>query len=216
MTLHGSSRSRRAGHGPAPLVGDLGGTHARVAVVGTTGCRPHLEVLTCAEYPRIEDAIAAYLDKVGVGPVGEVCLAVAGPVDQDQVDLPNSHWTFSRCQLERTLGAPLRVINDFTAQALSLDMLREDELLWIGAPRSLGNAVRGVVGPGTGLGVAIQMPSGEVLPSEGGHVGFAPNGDHQMDLLRVLASRFRRVSVERLASGPGLENLYLATWTRSG
>jgi glucokinase len=213
MTLHGSSRSRRAGHGPAPLVGDLGGTHARFAVVGTTGCLQHLEVLTCAEYPRIEDAITAYLEKVGVGSIGEVCLAVAGPVDQDQVDLPNSHWAFSRLQLERTLGAPLRVINDFTAQALSIDMLRDDELLWFGAPRPLGGGVRGVVGPGTGLGVAIQMPSGEILPSEGGHVGFAPNGDHQIDLLRLLQSRFRRVSVERLASGPGLENLYWANRT---
>ena len=178
MNLHlGSGPSPgSAGDGPARLVGDLGGTHARFAVVGTTGCLEHLEVLSCADYPRIEDAIAAYLAEVGRRRIEEVCLAVAGPVDQDRVVLPNSDWAFSRCQLERTLGAPLGVINDFTAQALSLDMLREDELVWIGAPRPLGEAIRGVVGPGTGLGVAIQMPSGEILPSEGGHVGFAPNG----------------------------------------
>ena len=203
-------RAKGPGVVPARIVGDVGGTHARFAVLGAAGCLEHLEVLDCADYPRLEDAIAAYMAEVGVRAVADLCLAVAGPVDRDQVDLPNNHWAFSRHQLEQTLGAPLLVINDFTAQALSLDLLREDELHWLGSPRPAGGTIRGVVGPGTGLGVAIQMPSGEVLPSEGGHVGFSPTSNHQIDLLRALHSRFRRVSVERLASGPGLENLYWA------
>ncbi|HSG07906.1 MAG TPA: glucokinase [Longimicrobiales bacterium] len=212
MTSHRSpaSRAKRHGAAPARIVGDIGGTHARFAVLGAAGCLEHLEVLDCADYPRVEDAIVAYLAEVGLQEVSELCLAVAGPVDRDQVDLPNNRWAFSRHQLELTLGAPLLVINDFTAQALSLDLLAEDEFHWLGSPRPAGACIRGVVGPGTGLGVAILMPSGEVLPSEGGHVGFAPTNNHQIDLLRALHSRFRRVSVERLASGPGLENLYWA------
>lgn len=215
MTLGPSPAPRvgRAGIPPARIVGDLGGTHARFAVLSAKGCLEHLEVLNCTDYPHIEDAIAAYLRELRISEVAELCLAVAGPVDKDQVDLPNNHWAFSRHQLERTLGAPLLVINDFTAQALSLDMLREDDLRWLGTPRPVAGGIRGVVGPGTGLGVAIQMPSGEVLPSEGGHVGFAPTSNHQIDLLRALHSRFRRVSVERLVSGPGLENLYWANRT---
>ena len=54
------------------------------------------------------------------------------------------------------------------------------------------------------------MPGGEIIPSEGGHVGFAPTSEHEIELLRELFARYRRVSVERLASGPGLENLYWA------
>jgi glucokinase len=204
MTLHRSTK--RSGR----LVGDLGGTHARFALLGSEGCLEHVEVLTCADYPRVEDAIVQYLAGVGVREVAEVCLAVAGPADQDQVDLPNNHWAFSRHRLEEALGAPLVVINDFTAQALSLDMLAAEDLRWMGLPRPVTGHIRGIVGPGTGLGVAVLMPSGEVLPSEGGHVGFAPTSNHQIDLLRALHSRFRRVSVERLASGPGLENLYWA------
>lgn len=212
MTPHRSPvpPKERAGATTARIVGDLGGTHARFAVLGASGCLENIEVLNCADYPRIEDAITAYLGEVGVREVTELCLAVAGPVDRDQVDLPNNPWAFSRHRLEQTLGAPLMVINDFTAQALSLDLLGEQDLHWLGTPRPQGGAIRGVVGPGTGLGVAVLMPSGEVLPSEGGHVGFAPTSNHQIDLLRALHSRFRRVSVERLVSGPGLENLYWA------
>jgi glucokinase len=197
----------------ARVVGDLGGTHARLATLDPSGILGRIEVLACADYARVEDAIAAYREKQAIGDVAAVCLAVAGPVDRDRVDLPNNHWEFSRRELEAGLGAPLLVINDFTAQALSIDRLSQDQLLWLGAPRPAGRGARGVLGPGTGLGVAIRTPTGEVLPSEGGHVGFAPTDDHESDVLRVLRSRFRRVSFERLLSGPGLENLYWANRT---
>jgi glucokinase len=131
-------------------------------------------------------------------------------VEQDFVDLPNSHWAFSRCELEATLGAPLVVINDFTAQALCIDQLREGELTWLGAPRPGDPGIRTVIGPGTGLGMAVQTMSGEVVPSEGGHVAFAPTTEHEIAILRVLLTRFRRVSVERVLSGPGLEHLFWA------
>ena len=67
-----------------------------------------------------------------------------------------------------------------------------------------------VIGPGTGLGVSALMPSGDILPSEAGHVGFAPVDQHQSDLLAVLRKRYQRVSVERILSGSGLANLYWA------
>ncbi len=194
----------------ARIVGDLGGTHARLATLGPSGAPTRVEVLTCADYPRVEDALAAYRSKHEIRALLEVCLAVAGPVDQDRVDLPNSHWEFSRRELEAHLGVPLLVINDFAAQALSLDLLSPEELIWLGSPRPGVCGARGVLGPGTGLGVAVRTDGGEVIPSEGGHVGFAPASDHELDLLRILRGRFPRVSFERLLSGPGLENLHWA------
>jgi len=71
----------------------------------------------------------------------------------------------------------------------------------------------GIVGPGTGLGVAgLCRRRSELWPimGEGGHLGFAPASSTQRELLRVLSSRFSRVSNERLLSGPGLENIYAA------
>jgi len=195
----------------ATVVADFGGTNARFATVGESSRDLHgIEVFKCAEFPSLQGAVEAYLREKGIHNLAEVCIAVAGPVDKDLVDLPNNHWIFSKAQLEQALGAPLTVVNDFTAQALAIDLLREEELHWLGAPRPEAAGIRTIIGPGTGLGVAVQMPSGEIIPSEAGHVGFAAASEHEIDLLRTLFSRYRRVSIERLASGPGLENIYWA------
>ncbi len=193
------------------LVADVGGTNARFATVaGGAGELHRIEVLRCADYPHIDDAIDAYLSMHGIETLSEVCVAVAGPVDQDLADLPNNHWAFSRRALERSLGARLTVINDFTAQALSIDVLGADQLVWFGTPRAVDPGIRTVLGPGTGLGIAVQMVDGDIIPSEGGHVGFAPANEHEIEILGALLPRYRRVSAERLLSGPGLENIFWA------
>lgn len=197
--------------GGATVVADFGGTNARFATVGAAPTDLHgVHVVKCAEFPSLQAAVEGYLREKGIREVAEVCLAVAGPVDKDLVDLPNNHWIFSKSGLETALGAPLTVVNDFTAQALAIDLLTEDQVRWIGAPRPEREGVRTIIGPGTGLGVAIQMPSGDIIPSEAGHVGFAAATEHEIDLLQTLFHRYRRVSIERLASGPGLENIYWA------
>lgn len=201
--------------GAARILGDLGGTNARFATLEPSGTIARIEVLACAGYPRIEDALADYARRQRIDDVAEVCLAVAGPVAEDRVSLSNAHWVFSRRELARALGARLLVINDFTAQALCIDRLREDERDWIG-PQRPAAGIRVVVGPGTGLGVGLQMPDGRVVPSEGGHAAFAPTGDHEIDLLRALRTRHARLSMERVVSGPGLENLYWANGRIAG
>lgn len=193
------------------VVADFGGTNARFATVGASPRDLRdIEVYKCAKFPSLPAAVDFYLKEKGLKHLDEVCLAVAGPVDRDIIDLPNNHWSFSRSDLARHLGAPLTVINDFTAQALALDLLEADEIRWIGGPRPDQPGVRTIIGPGTGLGVAIVTPSGEIIPSEAGHMGFAAASEHEIRLHRMLFARYRRVSVERLASGPGLENLYWA------
>ena len=193
------------------IVADIGGTNARFAWIkrGETTLNNTI-VFPAADYPHLEDAIRAYMLETAIEGVEKICLAVAGPAGEDIVDLPNNHWRFSCAALEAGLDIPLSVINDFTAQAFCLDCLDENELCWVGEPRPRGGDIRTVVGPGTGLGVAIRMPSGDIVPSEGGHVAFAPTNDHEMALLKVLMTRYDRVSVERLLSGQGLSNLYWA------
>ncbi|MEJ2539117.1 MAG: glucokinase [Gemmatimonadota bacterium] len=199
------------GRGGARIVGDFGGTNARLATLAPrSDSLERISVLACAEYPHIRDAIEAYLQLHGIEVIQEMCLAVAGPVDHDLVHLPNNGWRFSRSGLERALGAPLTLVNDFTAQALCVQLLSPGELTWIGDPRPPSDGVQVVLGPGTGLGAAVRLPSGEIIPSEAGHVGFAPTNAHEIELLRLLLERYERVSIERVVSGPGLENLYWA------
>ncbi len=191
------------------IVADVGATNARFA---TPGSSPHhlerIDTLRCEDYAGIGEAISAYTSMHEIECVSQVCLAVAAPVEHDMLELTNNHWSFSRCELETSLGAPVTVINDFTAQAMSVDALMPHDFQWFGVPRPSHPGIRTVLGPGTGLGMAVQMPSGEVIPSEGGHVGFAPTNAHEIEILQALLGRYGRVSAERLLSGPGLENLY--------
>ena len=46
----------------------------------------------------------------------------------------------------------------------------------------------------------------EVIETEGGHIDFAPLDEVEDKILADLRRSFRRVSVERLVSGPGLAN----------
>jgi glucokinase len=39
-------------------------------------------------------------------------------------------------------------------------------------------------------------------------MGFAPSSQREIEILRLLTKKFGRVSVERILSGPGIENLY--------
>lgn len=193
------------------IVADIGGTNARFACVTAQDNELHrIQTLPCAQFPYFEDALRCYIDSLQNTPIAGICLAVAGPVDTDPVDLPNNHWKFSTPALVESLGVPIRVINDFSAQVLSVAALTDPELRWLGDARPRGEGVTAVVGPGTGLGVSALLPSGEILPSEAGHIGFAPTNQHQCELLEVLGKRFRRVSAERVLSGPGLANLYWA------
>ncbi len=194
------------------IVADIGGTNARFACVhvGRQDLQA-IEKFPCADFPLFIDAVLAYMHTLAA-PVDGVCLAVAGPVEQDWIDLPNNHWAFSRCELEQQLSLPVTVINDFSAQVLSIAALADEELQWIGKPRPPREqgGITAVLGPGTGLGVAAMMPGGDIIPSEGGHVGFAPTSAHQSQLLEQLWLRYERVSVERVLSGMGLANLYWA------
>lgn len=200
------------------LVGDIGGTNARFAYVEQASKDLNrIEKFPCANFPHFIDAIRHYIQQSGIKNIAGACFAVAGPVEHDWIDLPNNHWAFSRSDIETQLGVSVNIINDFSAQVLCINGVHESELNWLGGARPSGlPEVKAVLGPGTGLGVSAMMPSGEIVPSEGGHVGFAPQSNHEIELLQQLWARYERVSVERLLSGMGLANLYWANCRLAG
>lgn len=199
------------------VVADIGGTNARFATVASGSHKlEHITTLHCSDYPRLVDALQFYIAGLSNCTISKLCLAIAGPVDQDWIQFTNNPWSFGQAELQQTLGIPLLAINDFTAQAWSLDTLEDSERDWLDTPRPRGGKARAILGPGTGLGVAGRSPIGDVLITEGGHASFAPADKHQMDLLELLWRRFERVSVERVVSGPGLSNLYWANSILAG
>ena len=200
------------------LVGDLGGTNARFALVEDRDGRPTpTEVRTYAakDYTSPEDAIGAYLKDAGAGRLDKVVLAVAGPVKSGAMHFTNLNWQVSEQTLVEVGGfKAARLINDFAAQALGAPRIARDRLLVLG-PQVQGPAegTSVILGPGTGFGVAgLVRERGQemVLATEGGHVGFAPTDDLEIEIWRRFAKGRGRVSIERVLSGSGLHELYQA------
>jgi glucokinase len=204
---------------PTLLIGDIGGTNARFALASPE--RPAFDQvvkLSCSEFPTALEAIDHYLGQVGAGRPAAVCLAAAGPIVDCSVRFTNNHWRIDGATLEQHLGVrTVRLLNDFEAIALSLPFLGEEHLSPIGPARGgldpAADFTVGVLGPGTGLGVAgLLGRQGQLYPivGEGGHRGFAPESGRQIEVLQVLRERFERVSDERLLSGPGIVNIHHA------
>ncbi|NNF40457.1 MAG: glucokinase [Woeseiaceae bacterium] len=201
------------------LIGDIGGTNARFALA--TPDRPgyhSLLELQCADYASADDAIRHYLATTNAESPDAVCLAAAGPVINDTVKITNNHWDISAAETRADFGInTVRLLNDFTAIAYSIPLLTEAEVRSIGRhdhgwlPKTAFNVA--ILGPGTGLGVAgLCRRDNMLLPvaGEGGHVGFAPETELQIEILKVLRAQFDRISAERLIAGSGLENIYHA------
>ena len=204
------------------LVGDIGGTNARLALVAGHG-QPlaHPLTLPTAGFADLGEAIAAYLQHTGVAPPAHACIAIANPIDGDWLRMTNTAWAFSIEATRQRLGLQtLRMLNDWEAMALAAPTFAPHELLALGGGESVPDAPRGLLGAGTGLGVSslVRSRSGEWVPvaGEGGHVTLCPGNAREADILRVLWQRWPHVSAERVISGMGLENLYTALAELSG
>lgn len=197
------------------LLGDIGGTNARLALQAGTGPPERVARLACEAYPELAEALAAYLAEHARGRAPEAAaLAVAAPVTGDRVAFTNSPWSFSIMGLKRRLGlGQLAVVNDFTAAALSVPRLGQEDLVQVGGGTPVPGAPVAVIGPGTGLGVSGLIPadSGWIpLATEGGHATLAPADDREDQVLAAIRRRFGHASAERALSGQGLVNLCAA------
>jgi glucokinase len=199
--------------GPA-LVADIGGTNARFAIADLEGPSiPRFDTLSCARFRSLPEAAAAYLRDVGVKP-RYAAFAVAGPVTGDKATITNLRWSMTADELKVATGAEsVLLVNDFEAMALSVPLLMAKDLRQIGGNNPVERATKGVVGPGTGLGVggivwssARWMP----IPGEGGHTTFAAETEEEFQILQRLRAGLDHFSNERILSGPGIVNLYAA------
>jgi glucokinase len=202
------------------LLGDIGGTNARFALL-VDGQVGSVETFLVSNYPGIAEAIDAFFARhYGRPPVTQAYLAIAGPVHGDRCVITNSGWLVDGPQLRKVFKLEsLRLINDFEAIAWSLRHLRSSDVYALGSGQAVSDAPAVVLGPGTGLGMACFMPRSKapiVVASEGGH-STLPSSCRQEDaVIDRLRERFGHVSAERVLSGAGLENLYRTMATIDG
>jgi glucokinase len=201
-------------------VADVGGTHARFALAEVEDGRViSLEdpvTLKTAEHASFQTAWEEFGRRREIELPHALAIAFAGPVGGEILKLTNNPWVIRPALIPERLGAErYTVVNDFGAVAYAVATLSDEYFDHVCGPdRPLPTqGVTSIVGPGTGLGVAAllrQTDHYEVIDTEGGHVDFAPLDSLEDKILQQLRKSFRRVSVERIASGRGLWNLYEA------
>lgn len=199
---------------------DLGGTHIRFAIAGVADGKVvklgEPVTLHSADYDGVPAAWAEFERRSGKALPKAAALSVAGPVVDGSVRLTNLPWRIEQRFLKRDLGLDsLLVINDFAAVGNAVAVAGPTDFEHLCGPNVAlpETGTLSIVGPGTGLGVA-QLLRGDdgyrVLPSEGGHIGFAPVDAFEDQLLATLRQQLGRVSVERVAAGPAISDIYAA------
>jgi glucokinase len=197
------------------LVADIGGTNIRLAISDSNNSIIDIETYQCRDFSCLFDVIQCYLtDKKITEASINACLAIACPVDTDIISMTNLPWQFSQTALKKALKLNrLILINDYTAIAMAIPMLTDEQKIKIGGGEALLDKAIAVCGPGTGLGVANLLPIANkwyCVSGEGGHVDYAPIDDKEIKILHYIKRFKKRVSYEQLLSGYGLEQIYQA------
>jgi len=196
------------------LAGEIGATRTRLAAFDADGNKLQLVVektYLSQEHGGLPEMITTFIKTEGI-PVQSACFGVAGPVTAGRSKISNLPWTIDSRELASQLKLnSVGLINDLEAYAYGIDALESKDFITLseGADDAEGN--RAVISARTGLGVAGMYWDGfrhHPFACEGGHADFSPRNKLEMELLDYLQGKHRRVSCERILSGPGIKNIY--------
>lgn len=195
-------------------VGDIGGTNARFALAELAGGKVlslgDPVVLPASVHTGLASAWTAFGEAIGEPLPRLAAFGLAGPVIGGPVRFVNSHWVVDPDSLGGELGLDaFTLLNDFGAMAHAADALGAEHFAHLfGSEESMPErGAISVIGPGTGLGVAILQRRAEgivVLETEGAHIHFAPLDAEEEVVAHTARERHGRCSIERVVSGPGL------------
>jgi glucokinase len=195
------------------LLGDIGGTNARLALATESSLGP-VTSFEVSRFARFTDVVDLFLR---VDPdrnrLRHALFAIAAPIYGERCVLTNSPWVIDASELQAAFGLRSQLVNDFAAVAHSLPSLGPTDVAKLGGGAADQTAPMAVLGPGTGLGVACLVHQADkpvVVASEGGHATLAATCDREDQIIQHLRQRFGHASAERAISGPGLENVYQA------
>lgn len=197
---------------------DIGGTHARFALADVQEGRvTHLGeavTLKTAEHASFQTAWEDFGRIAGTLLPRAAAIAIAGPITGDVIKLTNNPWIIRPALIPEKLSVDaFSLVNDFGAVGHAVAQAGDEHFIHLCGPDvplpEVGTI--SIIGPGTGLGVAHIWRGGDayhVQATEGGHIDFAPLDAIEDAVLSRLRQRYRRVSVERVVSGPGLTDIY--------
>lgn len=209
------------------VAADVGGTHVRLALLraaATPGQPPEVlefEQSPCAAHAGLEDAVGAFLQRVGAdGAQGRLraqaaVIATAGHQLADgRVLSANLPWPVDLGRLRERLGLrEVRLVNDFEALAHAAPWFDHSAMLRLSGPHAAAPGPVLVIGPGTGFGSALWLPGphgGTVLATEAGQATLAVGTARELAVADELMRTRGHVAIEHALSGPGLVNLYRA------
>ena len=195
------------------LIADIGATQSRCAVIDGDGRIQAAEVFQNRHFDSLQDLLQGYLHQCPDHP-DSAALAVAAPILEDEVRMPNLGWRFSRETLMGELDLrELVVVNDFAAVAWGLPALTAADLHKVGGGTAVAGTAMATLGPGSGLGVATVAPCGNewaVVEGEGGNITFSGVTPEQQAVTDHIRAQDGHCSAESFLSGPGLVNIYMA------
>lgn len=196
------------------IVGDIGGTGTRLALVSTkTGARKILaeQEVRSADYNGLEPIVEAFMAQNNAHATA-ACFGVAGPVIAGRAALTNLSWTLDEAVLRRRLKLErVYLLNDLQALAYAVPHLQPEEMVVLNEGQAVEQAPIAILAPGTGLGEAFLAWHGSgyhAYASEGGHADFAPADQLQAGLCTYLQERFGHASYEMACSGSGVPHIY--------
>jgi glucokinase len=204
------------------LAGDVGGTKCNLGLFLQEGRALRAVFqrrLATRDYARFEDLVEDFLQQALPGGanakapvIDAAAFGVAGVVVDGRHYSENLPWVVDGSALTRKLNLKnIRLLNDLTATALSLQWLAVTDLVPLNPGTAVPNATKAVIAPGTGLGEAILFWDGkkyQVAAAEGGQTDFAPRTEREIQLLSYLRLHLQYVSCEDIVSGRGFRRIH--------
>lgn len=197
---------------------DIGGTHARFAFAQIEGdhCVELGDVVTLKteDFASFQTAWQEFSCLKGGKLPRHVAIAIAGPTGGDIIRFTNNPWIIRPGLIGERLDVDnYTLVNDFEAVGHAVAQANSEYFEHLSGPDAPlpREGTISVIGPGTGLGVAHLWRGADgyrVQATEGGHMDFAPLDSIEDAILARLRRRHRRVSVERVVSGPGIVDIF--------
>lgn len=190
------------------LVGDIGGTNARLALCENGLVLPNsMQTFANDDWPHLYDVIARFLKDHDVVP-DHMVIAVAGPLAGGQARLTNRNWVIDRGELMLRFGCGGAVLlNDLSALGYGVPTFKPAQLdtLHVGGPcEEPGQSL--IVGIGTGFNASPVLQTGDhvqCLAVEAGHMAMPVSVAQMIQSFGCDPGLFP--SVEDLFSGRGFE-----------
>jgi len=200
------------------LAADVGGTHARVALLRASAAgKREIEILAyrkfaCADFTGLPELLAAFIQRDAALQVRRCVIACAGQAVGGTLINDNLAWRVPPPPTRAAVAiAGGGIVLRLAAPGVVHAHVEHTDCLLLCGPATHTEGPALVVGPGTGLGAAVRLSTSggvHVLASEAGQMNLAPGTARERAVLAKLAPDDAYVPYERILSGPGLLTLY--------